>query len=103
MRKYIAEILLSLDGDHLKTTENWIHEAITADQKNGLKFYLGRDYVLAAEIYQRKGDPAKAKVNMNKAIKIFKECGADGWVGGKVRKRTSEARECIAQRIKTFE
>jgi class 3 adenylate cyclase/tetratricopeptide (TPR) repeat protein len=80
MRKYMAEILLNLGGDHLKTAENWIHKAIEADQKNGMTFYLGRDYVLSAEINQRKGDPIKAKVNMNNAIEIFKECGADGWV-----------------------
>jgi hypothetical protein len=24
--------------------------------------------------------PSKAKENQNKAIEIFKECGADGWV-----------------------
>ena len=80
MRKYIAEILLNLEGDHLITAENWIHQAIEADKKNGLKFYLGRDYVLSAEINERKGDPAKARLDMNKAIDIFKECGADGWV-----------------------
>jgi hypothetical protein len=80
MRKYIAEILLNLEGDHLITAENWIHQAIEADKKNGLKFYLGRDYVLSAEINARKGDPAKARLDMNKAIDIFKECGADGWV-----------------------
>ena len=80
MRKYIAEILLNLEGDHLKTAENWIHKAIAADKKNGMKFYLGRDYALSAEINNRKGDREKAKVNMNKAIDIFKECGADGWI-----------------------
>jgi Tfp pilus assembly protein PilF len=80
MRKYLAEILINLEGNHLNTAEKWIHEAIEADRKNGMKFCLGRDYVLSAEIYQRKGDPLKAKENINKAIAIFKECGADGWV-----------------------
>jgi tetratricopeptide (TPR) repeat protein len=80
MRKHLAEILLNLDSDHLDTAENWILEAIEADKRNGMKFYLGRDYVLSAEIYQRKGDQAKAKKDMNQAIDIFKECGADGWV-----------------------
>ena len=80
MRKYIAEILINLEGNHLNSAESWIHEAIEADRKNGMKFYLGRDYVLSAEINQRKGDPIKAKEDINNAIDIFKECGADGWV-----------------------
>jgi tetratricopeptide (TPR) repeat protein len=60
--------------------EKWIHEAIEADKRNGMTFFLGRDYALSAEIYQRQGDSAKAQENLNNAIDIFKECGADGWV-----------------------
>jgi hypothetical protein len=80
IRKYIAEILLGLDGNHLKSAENWILQAIEADKINGMKFFLARDYALLAEINQRRGEPIKAKESMDKAIKIFKECGADGWV-----------------------
>jgi class 3 adenylate cyclase/tetratricopeptide (TPR) repeat protein len=80
IRKYIAEILLGLDGNHLKSAKNWILQAIEADKINGLKFFLARDYALLAEINQRRGEPIKANESMDKAIKIFKECGADGWV-----------------------
>jgi hypothetical protein len=38
------------------------------------------DYGAYAEIYQRKGDTAKAGENLSKAVEILKECGADGWV-----------------------
>jgi len=31
-------------------------------------------------MFRRKGDQSKAKENLNKAIEIFKKCGADGWV-----------------------
>ena len=41
---------------------------------------LGRDYALYAEFFRRKGDQSKAKENLNKAIEILTECGADGWV-----------------------
>ena len=51
VRKYIAEILINLEGNHLKTAENWIHQAIEAGIKNSVKFFLGRDYVLSAEVY----------------------------------------------------
>jgi len=32
------------------------------------------------ESHKREGEPSKAKENLNKAIDIFKKCGADGWV-----------------------
>jgi hypothetical protein len=32
------------------------------------------------KMLKRKGDQPKAKENLRKAIEIFKECGADGWV-----------------------
>ena len=41
---------------------------------------LAQDYALYAEWYKSKGDLPKAKENLDKAIDIFKECGADGWV-----------------------
>jgi len=43
-------------------------------------FNLCRDYALYAELFKRKGDRPKAQENLGKAIEIFKECGADGWV-----------------------
>ncbi len=41
---------------------------------------LGMDYAVYAELFRRKGDQSKAKENLGKAIEIFKECGADGWM-----------------------
>ena len=32
-----------------------------------------------SELCKRKGDPQKAKENLNRAIEIFAECGAEGW------------------------
>jgi hypothetical protein len=45
-----------------------------------MMFLLGMDYALYAEFFKRKGDRLKAQENLGKAIDIFKECGADGWV-----------------------
>ncbi len=50
------------------------------DKRNGMVWDLGRDYALYAELFKRKKDQLKAKENLNKAIEILKECGADGWV-----------------------
>lgn len=41
---------------------------------------IARDYALYADLFKRKGDLPKRKENLNKAIKTFKDCGADGWV-----------------------
>jgi len=80
MRSYFFEILLNMDENHLTEAEEWIRQAIEADQRNGTMFYLGRDYALYADLFKRKDDIPSARENLSKAIEIFKECGADGWV-----------------------
>jgi len=80
MAKYIGHILLNIDGEHISEAEDWIKKAIEADTRNGMMFHLGKDYALYAEFFKRNDDTTKAKNNLNQAIEIFKECGADGWV-----------------------
>jgi hypothetical protein len=36
--------------------------------------------VAYSRFFKRIGNQQKAKENLNKAIEIFVECGADGWV-----------------------
>jgi len=80
MRRYIGEILLNFDDQHMSEAEHWIKKAIEADKKNGMMFHLGQDYALYAELFKRKGDQSKAEANLNKAVEIYRKCGADGWV-----------------------
>jgi len=80
MRRHIGEILLNIDDQHISDTERWVKKAIEADKRNGVMFELGKDYALSAELFNRKGNQSKAKENLRKAIKIYRECGADGWV-----------------------
>ena len=42
---------------------------------NSIKEVMGH-----AELLKRKGDLSEAKEDLNTAIEILKECGADGWV-----------------------
>jgi tetratricopeptide (TPR) repeat protein len=79
-QRYIGEILLVLDDRFLSEAEDWIKRAIEFDKRNGMRFYLGKDYALYSELFKRKEDFPEAKENLTKAIEIFKECGADGWV-----------------------
>jgi len=76
----IATILLNIDDRHRSEAEDWIERAIEADKKNGMTWFLARDYALYAELFKRKNNKSKAKENLTQAIKILRECGADGWV-----------------------
>jgi class 3 adenylate cyclase/tetratricopeptide (TPR) repeat protein len=80
MARYISAILLNIDDHHLSEAGDWINKAIEMDKQNGMMWHLGQDYSLYAELFKRKNDQSKTKENLNKAIEIFKECGADGWV-----------------------
>jgi tetratricopeptide (TPR) repeat protein len=80
MSRYIGEILLNFDDQHMSEANHWVEKAIEADKRNGMMWHLARDYALYAELFKRKGDLPKAKENLSKAIEIFKACGADGWV-----------------------
>jgi tetratricopeptide (TPR) repeat protein len=79
-QRYIGEILLIVDDSFLSEAEDWIKRSIEFDKRNGMMFYLGRDYVIYSELFKRKNDLPKAKENLTRTIEIFKECGADGWV-----------------------
>jgi tetratricopeptide (TPR) repeat protein len=80
MARYIGEILLNIDDQHISEAEIWIKKAIEADESNCMMLHLGRDYALYAELFKRKTDLSKAKENLGKAIEILKDCSADGWV-----------------------
>jgi len=80
MQRYLSDILLNLDVKRLSEAEDWIRKAIEHDSRNGTRFSLAQDFAHYGELCKRKGDLAMAKENLSKAIEIFKECGADGWV-----------------------
>ena len=80
MSRYLSEILLNIDDQHVDEAKDWIKKAIQTDKRNGMMFHLGRDYASYAELLKRKGDQSKARENLGKAIEILKKCSADGWV-----------------------
>jgi tetratricopeptide (TPR) repeat protein len=80
IQRSIGEILLKIDDQQMSEAEQWIQQAIEADQRNRVMLHLGKDYALYADLFKRKGDRFKAQENLGKAIEILKECGADGWV-----------------------
>ncbi len=79
-RAYTAELLLNIDEKHLEEARDCIKQAIGADKQRGMIWHLARDHARYAELFKRNGDLPKAREQLSKAIEIFKDCGADGWV-----------------------
>ena len=71
---------MNIDNQHLIDAEHLVEKAIDADRKNGMRFHLAKDYVLYSELFKQKNDRSKAREMLGRAIEIFKECTADGWV-----------------------
>jgi len=80
MARNIGDVLLHMDNDHLSDAEVWFQKAIEADTRNGLRWQLATDHALYADWFKKKGDIQGAKEQLLKAIDLFRECGADGWV-----------------------
>jgi class 3 adenylate cyclase/tetratricopeptide (TPR) repeat protein len=76
----IADILIKLDKKFIPEAEAAVEKAIAADTRNGTRWFLGQDYAVYADVCKAKGDMAGARANLNKAIDIYRQCGADGWV-----------------------
>jgi len=74
----IAEILLNIDDRHMDEAEEWVKKAIEAN--DSMRLYQGWDYASYAELRRRKGDLPGAREKLNKAIEIYRECGAGGWL-----------------------
>jgi len=49
-------------------------------RKNGFRWHFAMDHACYADWFKKKGDIQGAKEQLTKAIDIFRECGADGWV-----------------------
>jgi tetratricopeptide (TPR) repeat protein len=79
-QRSIGKILLNIDDQHFSEAEDWIKKAIETGKRYGMRWHLGWDHALYADLLKRKGDKSKSKENLIKAIEIFQECGADGRV-----------------------
>ena len=80
MALWISQILLNVDEPDIQISENWLQKAIGADQKNGQRWNLSKDYIIYAELFKQKKENVEAKKCLSQAIELYQECGADGWV-----------------------
>jgi tetratricopeptide (TPR) repeat protein len=79
-RYYLAQVLMLSGQAGMEEAEVWIREAVDADARNGMKWNQARDHELYADWFKKKGDISKAREQLTKAIDLFRECDADGWV-----------------------
>ena len=68
-----------MDEPDFEEAENQILTGIEPDDKNNVKWHLACVYTLYAELFKQKGDPLKTREKHEKAIYVFKACGANGW------------------------
>ncbi len=76
----IGEIFLYIDDHHMTEAETWIRRSIDFDESYAIPWNLARDHALYADWFKKKRDIQGAKEQLTKAIDLFRECGADGWV-----------------------
>ena len=80
LRRLLAKDLTNKGEMYAHEVENLLRSAIEVDTKNQTMWNLASDHALYGEWFRKKGDTPKAKEQLTKAIDIFRECGADGWV-----------------------
>jgi tetratricopeptide (TPR) repeat protein len=80
IRRNIAATLSNAGDYDAVEAEDWIRKAIEFDKKNGLRWDLAMDCAVYGELLLRTGEASRARENLNQAIDMFRECGADGWV-----------------------
>ena len=76
----IGDICLRIDDAYMDTAELWIKKAIQTHERYRIPWRVASDCVPYADFFKKKGDIEQAREKLNTAIKIFRKCGADGWV-----------------------
>ena len=76
----IGEIYLRIDDHHMPEAEAWIRRSIDFDTMHAVPWNVGKDHALYADWFKKKGDIQGAKEQLTKAVDLFRECQADGWV-----------------------
>ena len=76
----IGEIFLHIDDHHMPEAETWIRRSIDFDTKHAVPWNVAKDHALYADWFKKKGDIQGTKEQLTKAIDLFRECAAEGWV-----------------------
>ncbi|MEJ2587071.1 MAG: adenylate/guanylate cyclase domain-containing protein [Deltaproteobacteria bacterium] len=80
MRRYVAEVMLYLNDSDMRKADKLIQEAIAVDSQNKNFYDLPQDLAVSAKIHRRMGDQSTVKAALSESVRIYRECGADGWV-----------------------
>jgi len=77
---FFGKFLINSDYYDLAESEKWIRNTIKINKQVRFNFCLGQNHALYSEFFKRQNNLPQAREQMNKAIDIMRECGADGWV-----------------------
>ena len=80
LRRFLAGSIMNKSGRYVHEAEAILQSAIEEDTKNRTMWDLGKNHALYGEWFRQQGDIPKAREQLTKAIDIFRECEADGWV-----------------------
>jgi class 3 adenylate cyclase/tetratricopeptide (TPR) repeat protein len=80
IKRNFSEAILRLNRENISEAKTWIKKAINDDERNGVLFELGRDYLWYAKLFKRERDELSAQENVGRALDIFRKTGAQGWV-----------------------
>jgi len=75
----IGMTLSQFRDDTMKKARIAFENAIEADTRNGTRWSLAMDYLAYADLLERGRSETTARDNQEKALAVFKACGADGW------------------------
>jgi hypothetical protein len=78
IKRHIGEIMIYLSK--LREAEQWLENAAETHKKNKMKFHLAGDYAVRSAACKLGSNFMAARKYLNRAINIFKNCGANGWV-----------------------
>ena len=79
MACHLADILFHLGKTHFEKAESWLQEAILNHEQRGMKWDLARDWMVFAEFLKLQGRSEEEKDYLTKALRLFSQCGAEGW------------------------
>jgi len=78
--RIISEIYRDDNDPDWAEAERWLEKAMGHDTRFGNRFYFMLDLISYSRLFEKQNNLTQARKQMNKAIDIMKECGADGWV-----------------------
>jgi class 3 adenylate cyclase/tetratricopeptide (TPR) repeat protein len=91
----VGMTLSQCKNGRMEKAQTAFEKAIEADKRNGTKWSLAMDYLAYADFLERSQAGVTARDNLEKALKVFEECGADGWAAEVEKRLTTRTQDVL--------